>query len=59
MRKGVETVKPDSRVKRFLHKATGREFSDRETISVLERVARELGIPAHELDWAIWESEGD
>ncbi|HEY0319735.1 MAG TPA: hypothetical protein VGC66_02070 [Pyrinomonadaceae bacterium] len=58
MRKGVQTVKPDSRVKRFLRKATGRDFSDKEIILVLEKVAAELGIPANELDWAIWESEG-
>jgi hypothetical protein len=59
MRVGVETVKPDSRLKRFLRRVTGRDFSDDETVSVLEQAAREIGWKAYILDWAIWEAEGE
>jgi hypothetical protein len=57
MRVGVETVKPDVHVKNFLNRAAGRKFGDEETVSTLERVARDIGWKAHRLDWAIWESE--
>ena len=56
--KGVQTVKPNSRVKRFLRRMTGRDLTNKEIISVLEKVASELNIPANGVDWAIWELEG-
>jgi hypothetical protein len=59
IRLGVETVKPDSRLKRFLRRATRREFSNSEVVAILERIARDMGWGAHILDWAIWEAEGE
>jgi hypothetical protein len=40
MRQGVETIKPDTHVKNFLRRTTGRAFSDHEAVSILERVAK-------------------
>jgi hypothetical protein len=57
MRIGIDTVKPDTHVKRFLQTVAGRSFSDDETIYVLEKVARECGRKAYELDWSIWEHQ--
>jgi hypothetical protein len=57
MRQGVPTIKPDVHVKRFLADAAGRSFTDQEAVSVLERVAEELNLPANELDWSIWEQQ--
>ncbi len=57
MRVGVQTVKPDAHVKNFLRRAAGRQFRDEEAVSVLERVAKDVGWKAYHLDWAIWESE--
>lgn len=59
MRQGVPTIKPDIHVKRFLGAITKRNLSDQEAVSVLERVATELGIPANELDWSIWDYQRD
>ena len=57
MRLGVDTIKPDSRVKTFLRRASGRHFTDEEAVSVLERAARDMGWKARMLDWSIWENE--
>jgi len=57
MRQGVETIKPDVHVRNFLRQITGRPFTDQEAVSVLERVAKDLGRPANELDWSIWEKQ--
>jgi hypothetical protein len=59
IRLGVETVKPDSRLRRFLRRAARRDFSDAEVVAILERVAKALGLKAHMLDWAIWDDEGE
>ena len=56
MRLGVETVKPDMWIKRWLLHVTGREFGDAEAVAVLERAAREIGRKANRLDWAIWDT---
>jgi hypothetical protein len=55
MRVGVNTIKPDIHIHRFLEKAAGRRLSDREAIAVLETVAREIDRKAYELDWSIWD----
>ena len=55
MRVGVDTIKPDIHVMRLVQRATGRAFSQSGAVSILEDVAKELGRPAHLLDWAIWE----
>jgi hypothetical protein len=41
----------------FLQKAAKRRLSDKETIAVLEKVAREINRQAYELDWSIFERE--
>lgn len=42
-------------VMRFVEKAVGRGVAEPEAVESLERAARELGMKAHELDWAICE----
>ena len=56
MRQGVETVKPDVHVHRFVAAALGRRVTDREVIALVETAARDLGIKACQLDWRIWEA---
>lgn len=57
MRQGVETIKPDIWVHRFLTQSIGRNLSDVETVNILEAAAKETGMKAYELDWRIWESQ--
>lgn len=56
MRQGVDTVKPDVHVRRFVEAAVGRPLSDSDLVDVVTRAARVLGIKAYELDWRIWEA---
>lgn len=55
MRQGIETVKPDLWIHRFLQDVLGYAVSDQIAVQLLERAARELGVRAYELDWRIWE----
>ncbi len=55
MRLGVESVKPDTHVKRYLDKLAGRPFTDAQAVGILCRAAKELKMKAYELDWRIWE----
>ncbi len=55
MRQGVETVKPDMWIHRFIQDVLGHSVSDETAVEVLERVAQEIGVKAYELDWRIWE----
>jgi hypothetical protein len=57
MRVGVETVKPDVHVLRFVAAAIGRGVSEAEAVAGLEEVARRLDTPARLLDWSIWEGQ--
>ena len=57
MRLGVNTVKPDVMVHRFVKRITGRSLSDADAIAAIEEAARRLGVRARDLDGAIWESE--
>ncbi len=57
MRLGVETVKPDVHVTRFVERAIGRRSSEQEAVDGLVAVASRLGVPANLLDWSIWEFE--
>jgi hypothetical protein len=57
MRQGVETIKPDVHVRRFVESALGRGVDDQTLVAALERVAAEIGLKAYELDWRIWESQ--
>jgi hypothetical protein len=56
IRLGVDTVKPDVHVHRFVKEATGRSLSDVAVIAVVEEAAKRLGVSARALDLAIWES---
>ena len=55
MRQGVETIKPDVHVRRFVESIIHRSPTDDELIEALEKVAKQLGLKAYELDWRIWE----
>jgi hypothetical protein len=57
MRQGVETVKPDTWIHRFIQKALGYSVSDEMAVQVLEKVAQEMGVKAYEHDWRIWEHQ--
>lgn len=56
IRQGVESIKPDVHVLRFVGAAIGRPAKDWEAVQLLVRVARDLSVPVHKLDWAIWEA---
>ncbi len=55
MRAGVETVKPDVHVLRFVGGAIGRAVAETEAVVALEAVAARMNVPARLLDWSIWE----
>ena len=55
MRLGVETVKPDVHILRFVSDAIGRPVNELEAVEALEQVAKRLGFSARTLDWSIWE----
>ena len=55
MRLGVETVKPDVHILRFVSDAIGRPVNELEAIEALEEVAKRLDLSARTLDWSIWE----
>ncbi len=55
MRQGVETIKPDMWIHRFIQDTLGYPVSDETAVEALEQVAREIGVKAYELDWRIWE----
>jgi hypothetical protein len=54
MRLGVDTIKPDVHVLRFVAGAIGRRVTQDEAVGSLETVARRLGIAARTLDGSIW-----
>lgn len=55
MRQGVETIKPDVHIRRFVESIIDRSPADNQIVQALEEVARKLGLKAYELDWRIWE----
>jgi hypothetical protein len=55
MRLGVETVKPDVHVLRFVSGAIGRRVSEQEAVVGLVAVAGAMRVNANVLDWSIWE----
>jgi hypothetical protein len=54
MRLGVDTIKPDVHVVRFVSAAIGRRVTQDEAVASLETVARRLGTAATTLDGSIW-----
>jgi hypothetical protein len=55
MRLGVDTVKPDVHVHRFVEDVLGRTLTDAELVRAVTEAARRLGRSARDLDGAIWE----
>ena len=55
MRLGVETVKPDVHILRFVSDAIGRPVNEVESVEALEQAARRLDLSPRRLDWSIWE----
>lgn len=55
MRLGIDTVKPDVHIHRFVAAAVGHRVSDAEAVRGVGEAAARLGIGARDLDWAIWE----
>ena len=53
-RVGVGTIKPDVHVLAFVEATLGFPLSDTEAVAILEKVARDLGIRAAQLDATIW-----
>lgn len=54
IRSGVDTVKPDVHVKKFVSECIGRKSKNEETVEAIEMIAKELQIPAFRLDAAVW-----
>ena len=57
MRLGVDTVKPDVMLHRFVTRALGRDLDDVELVRVINEAAARVGRRARELDAGIWEQE--
>ncbi len=57
MRQGVETVKPDVWIQRFIREKLGYSVGDKLAVELIERAAVEIGVKAYELDWRIWEHQ--
>lgn len=55
MRLGVETVKPDVHLQRFVSATLGRSVPESDVVAVVSAAAKQLGMRAYELDWGIWE----
>ena len=55
MRMGVDTVKPDVHVLRFVSAAIGKNASQAEAVDGLTEVAMRLGVPARDVDWSVLE----
>jgi len=56
IRQGVDSIKPDVHVLRFVETAVGRPVKETVAVEVLVRAAKDLEMPVHKLDWAIWEA---
>ena len=55
MRLGVDTVKPDVHLRRFVEKIVFHGVSDEELVRVIQEVARRLELSPRRLDWSLWE----
>jgi hypothetical protein len=54
MRLGVDTIKPDVHVLRFVAAAIGRRVTQDEAVTSLEETAQRIGTSARTLDGSIW-----
>jgi hypothetical protein len=55
LRLGLESVKPEVGVLRFVERVVARKVREQEAAAALEQIARQIGVPARLLDAAIWE----
>jgi hypothetical protein len=53
---GAQTTKPDVHIIRFVSEAIGRKIADIKALYLLERAAKQAGLPIRELDITIWET---
>lgn len=51
---GADTTKPDVHLKRAVKDGIGKSVSEIETVRIVETVAKQLGVSARQLDYAIW-----
>ena len=51
---GVDSIKPDVHIKKSIFEGIGEKMSDKKTVSFIEKIAKEMGISATALDYAIW-----
>jgi hypothetical protein len=58
MRLGIEAIKPDTRLRRFMETTIMRKVSDDEIVVGLTEVASRLSIRPREIDSRIWEAMG-
>lgn len=54
LRIGIDTIKPDVHILRFVADSIGRPISQDEAVSALTRIAKETNRKAYRLDAAIW-----
>ena len=54
LRCGVDTVKPDVNVIKFVSSTVGRRVTAREAVAALEKIAKDSGREAYRLDSAIY-----
>lgn len=51
---GANTVKPDIHIKRAFVEAVGKSLPLEEIVKVVEETAKQMNIPAQQLDYALW-----
>jgi len=51
---GVQTTKPDVHIIRFVSEVLGKKVNDVTALSLLERAAKQTGLPLREVDNIIW-----
>lgn len=59
LRLGIDTVKPDVHILRFIADSIGRSVTANEAVSALTRIAKETNRDAFKLDAAIWNYQRD
>ena len=52
---GVQTIKPDVHIRRFVSDAIGRSVGDEEALGLMEAAGKHLKWPLSRLDYAIWD----
>lgn len=57
MRLGVETVKPDVHILRFVNTTLGKRVNESDAVTVVCEDARRLGLRTYELDWRMWNTK--